>query len=75
MGIIRSDSEFLARLGRNVRAERKRLGLSQIQLAKRSGVGRTHIGFIEQGRQNATLRTLRRLSKVFGGTVSDLLPD
>ena len=73
MAIIRSDAEFLARIGHKVRAERKRLGLSQVQLAKRSGIGRTHIGFIEQGRQNATLRTLRRLAKTLGRSVSDLV--
>jgi y4mF family transcriptional regulator len=52
-------------LAAGIRAERKRLGLSQVALAERAGVGREWIIGLEKGKTTAeiglVLRTLRAL--------------
>lgn len=49
-------------LGRNLRAHRQKLGLSQEQFAERLGYHRTYVGGIEQGLRNLSLRSLERLA-------------
>lgn len=49
-------------LGRNLRAHRQRLGLSQEQFAEKLGYHRTYIGGIEQGLRNLSLRSVERLA-------------
>lgn len=49
-------------LGRNLRAHRQKLGLSQEQFAEHLGYHRTYVGGIEQGLRNLSLRSLERLA-------------
>lgn len=56
------EGELQRRLGRNLRAHRKALGLSQEQFAEHLGYHRTYIGGIEQGVRNLSLRSLERLA-------------
>lgn len=49
-------------LGRNLRAHRQRLGLSQEQFAEKLGYHRTYIGGIEQGLRNLSLRSVERIA-------------
>ncbi len=56
------EGELQRRLGRNLRAHRQALGLSQEQFAERLGYHRTYIGGIEQGLRNLSLRSLERLA-------------
>lgn len=49
-------------LGRNLRAHRQKLGLSQEQFAEKLGYHRTYIGGIEQGLRNLSLRAVERLA-------------
>lgn len=53
-------------LGRNLRAERERLGLSQEALAEQLGYHRTYVGGIEQGKRNLSLRSVERLAEQLG---------
>jgi transcriptional regulator with XRE-family HTH domain len=46
-------------IGRNMRKLRKRLGISQEELAALSGLHRTYIGGIERGERNITVKTLQ----------------
>ena len=48
---------------------RKSLKISQQELSKRSGVSRDKISRIEKGQQNATLKTIYRLSSAMGKKV------
>jgi transcriptional regulator with XRE-family HTH domain len=50
-------------LGTNLKAARKRLGLTQEQVAERSGVHATEISRIEAGKRDPQVSTLRRLAK------------
>ena len=54
------------RVGARVRALREEEGLTQEQLARRSGIGRTSITNIEVGRQRPPLSTLIRIARVCG---------
>jgi transcriptional regulator with XRE-family HTH domain len=42
-------------IGKKIAVERKKLGLSQEELAHRSGLHRTYIGAVERGERNITL--------------------
>lgn len=46
-------------VGRNIRKYRKKMGLSQEELAEKSGLHRTYIGGIERGERNITLDSLQ----------------
>lgn len=62
-------------LGRNLRAERTRMGLSQEALAEHLDVHRTYIGGLERGERNVTLQTVERFSASLGLHPLDLLWD
>lgn len=50
-------------IGKRIVAARKALGMSQEQLSANSGIDRSHVGFIEQGRRKPTLSTLFKIAK------------
>jgi transcriptional regulator with XRE-family HTH domain len=54
---------LLHRLSRVVRQRREQLGLSQDELAQRSGLHRTYISDIERGARNLSLKNLVRLAE------------
>jgi transcriptional regulator with XRE-family HTH domain len=64
--------EVLIKFGRKVRSERIRLGLSQEELASRTGVHRTYIGMIERAEKNITLGNIARIAHALGVKVRDL---
>jgi transcriptional regulator with XRE-family HTH domain len=49
-------------VGRNLRAYRKALGLSQEAFADTLGVHRTYMGGVERGERNLTLKTVERIA-------------
>jgi transcriptional regulator with XRE-family HTH domain len=49
-------------IGKRITKERKRQGMSQERIAALSGIDRSHIGFIEQGRRKPTLSTLHKIA-------------
>lgn len=60
-------------LAYNVKALRKKKGLSQEELGNSCGLHRTYIGSVERGERNVTLSTLEVLSEALEVTVIDLL--
>lgn len=67
-------AELLAEFAANVRAARKRRGLTQAEVARRVGHSRASLANIEAGRQDAPMVTLLRLCGVLGTTPTQLLP-
>jgi DNA-binding XRE family transcriptional regulator len=63
-----SRSATLPDLGRNLQRVRTAAGLTQIALAKRSGIHRSYVSALESGQRNPTAVTLQRLAKVLGVT-------
>jgi len=60
-------------LGRAIRARRKQLGLTQDQVADKSGVERSHLTRIEGGRWTPRIDTLERIAGVLKTTAAELM--
>jgi transcriptional regulator with XRE-family HTH domain len=60
-------------LGSNLRDTRKKLGLTQEQVAERSGVHATEVSRIEADKRDPRISTLRRLAKAVEVSPSQLL--
>lgn len=66
------DPAVQERLGAKIKARREKQGLSQGALAERSGIHRTYVNQVENGRKNITVGLLARISKALGTTPSAL---
>jgi len=56
-----------------IQRRRELLGISQEEVANRSGLHRTYISDIERGSRNPTLKTLARLTVALEMSASDLI--
>src|SRR3546814_16498115 len=66
-------SELALTLGSNCKKRRAELGMSQAELAERSGVAASHLSHIEQGKANPTLEVLQQLAEGLQTTVLAML--
>lgn len=55
------EGAILDELGRRIRAQRKRIGLTQEQLALAANVDRSYCGAVERGERNVTFTVLCRV--------------
>lgn len=71
------DTELSAELqsifGESVRSQRVKVGWTQGELSKRSGIAQEEISRIENGQINLTIRTMSRLAKILDGDVAKML--
>ena len=69
--------EFMDRklLGKRIREERMRIGLTQEQIAEYIDVSTTYIGLVERGERSVTLEKLVLLAECFHVTIDSLLRD
>lgn len=65
----------LQRLGRRIRAERERVGISQEALADLARLHRTYIGGVERGERNIGFLNLLRVARALRVAPSELLRD
>lgn len=65
----------LTAVGAAIASRRHKSGLSQEQLAERSGLHRTYIGAVERGIRNPTVTTLAHLALGLSCRASDLLDE
>ena len=72
-GRARSPVDPRAALGRRVKELRGLHGITQEELADRSGLFRTYMSRIESGRANPTLTMLHQIAAAFGVDVGELL--
>lgn len=61
-------------IGRRIREERKKLGLTQDALARKVGISVNFLSLIENGR-NMSMETLAKLANAFGVSIDYLLCD
>jgi len=62
-------------VGANLRAIRRRTGLSQERMAERLDWHRTYVGGVERGERNLTLRSVERLADLLEVDPLDLLSE
>lgn len=60
-------------LGKRIKEERMRIGLTQEQVAEYIDVSTTYIGFIERGERSVTLEKVVLLAQCFHVTIDSLL--
>lgn len=65
--------DLLKLLGRNVRAHRKRLGLSQEQLALEADMKRSYLSDLERGTRNPSVKALGRIADALKVPAHELL--
>ena len=63
--------EHLTLLGRRIKAIRTRLGMTQQELGRASGLDRTYISAVEHGRQNLTVGALLKISQALEMPMDD----
>ena len=68
-----ADADIQTKLGLAVRACRRRIGITQEELAWRASLHRTYIADIERGARNVTLRSVVNLARALEVTVGALL--
>ena len=61
-----NQSEFQTNLGQMLRMQRKNVGLSQSEIAKKLGISRTSYVYYEMGRICPDLVTVKKIAEVFG---------
>lgn len=66
---------ILMKFGNKVRDERKKLGISQEELADRTNVHRTYIGMIERAEKNITLENIEKVANALDLRLSDFFKD
>jgi len=59
-------------LGKQIKKQRKKLGLTQDQLAEKSGLSTKYIQFVESAKRTPSLKTLYKIAKALGTKVGDL---
>lgn len=64
---------LLVAIGNSVRHFRKKMGLSQEDLAEAAGLHRTYVGMIERGEKNITVLSATRIAKALGVSLSALI--
>ncbi len=65
--------DICVRLGRRIRALRRRRGWRQIDLAAHAELSKTHVSDLESGKREICLLTLERIAIALETTPSDLL--
>ena len=63
------------RLSKNIAYNRKKLGLTQVQLAERLGVETETLSRFERGKSIPSLLTLEKISQLLSTSVADLLSE
>lgn len=67
------NKQYFIFLGKKIRLEREKLGISQEELGELAKVHRTYVGMIERGEKNITLSNLIKFAKALKLNVKDLI--
>lgn len=72
ISIMGKDKEILIEFGQKVQTLRKSIGISQEELAFKSGLHRTYIGMIERAERNITLINIKKIANALNVNIGDL---
>ncbi len=67
------DKTILEIFGENIRFYRKKLNISQEELAFRANLHRTYIGMIERAEKNITLLNIQKIANALKIEITDLV--
>lgn len=65
----------MSHLGERIRVTRENAGLSQLALAQRVGIDRSHISKLETGETDGSLKTVKKIAEALGVPLSVLLEE
>ena len=68
----RNEKSLKAGLGAAIRRERSVLGISQGELAHRSGLHRTYVSDLERGARNPSIESIEKLARALHVSVAKL---
>lgn len=71
--IVAKDAAYRKIIGDNLKAIREHFGWSQLKVSELSGIHRTRISELENGRWSSTVLTLIQISSAYGVPVESLL--
>jgi len=69
----KEDEAFLKKIGDRIVQLRKEAGITQVELGDRCDIEKPNMRRIEAGQTNATILTLRKISKALNIPVSEIL--
>ncbi len=61
------------KLGQQIKELRKKLDMTQEDLAFKVGVDRSYMGFVERGEKNPTLSTMMKIARALKVSLQELL--
>lgn len=61
------------RIGLNLQHLRRKMGLSQEELAFRSGIHQTYLSGVERGKRNPTALVLQKIAQALDADIDDLV--
>ncbi|MEE3383525.1 MAG: helix-turn-helix transcriptional regulator [Prevotella sp.] len=67
------EREELIELGKIIKSKRESKGLTQMELAAKSGVDRNYVGMLERGERNPSYLSLLKIAKGLGIPVFNLI--
>lgn len=68
------DRAFLIIVGKRIRAERKRQGISQEKLAEIADLHRTYIGMVERGERSISTYNLAKIRQALNVPIEQIFP-
>lgn len=60
-------------LGKKIQRQRKKMNLTQEELAEKVGISRAYMGYIEQGRNIPSLEVLHKIAKNLNISLREIL--
>ncbi|MEJ7508532.1 transcriptional regulator with XRE-family HTH domain [Staphylococcus simulans] len=63
------------KFGQNIKQIRKRMNITQSELATKMGISQSYLSDIENGRKNPSIKTVKKLADSLGLSVTDLFND
>ncbi|MEI7463106.1 MAG: helix-turn-helix transcriptional regulator [Candidatus Taylorbacteria bacterium] len=71
--MVNLNKQFIIFIGKKIREEREKIGISQEDLGKLAKCHRTYVGMVERGEKNITIFNLRKFATALKLQVKDLV--
>jgi len=73
--LVMSTSEQRVKLGQRIKDLRREKNITQVDLAAKTGIDRSYLGFIERGERNVSFDVIAEIAKALGVGVNELTRD